>query len=216
MAKVKVATVVADALGAVLFGCSAIVGKALIDLGTSMWDILAEHSDIYALITVGLLDRVFHGALLALLVASAAYAIARFSRRRLIAAIPLMLNVVVLLLVWFYPFTSVWIHNRFDRYSSQYETAVSLVEHGALAPAQDTDTVPLPAELAYLSTGGEIRVNVSGGVTRVFFYTFSGLLDNYSGFMYRSDNSSPLSDNFAGDWDEVHELIPAWFFCASH
>ena len=153
--------VVADAIGIILLVCSALVGRALFHALGAQWDFLAESSGMAALVAWGVVWAMCRGAFFVLLAASFAYAVGRFRQRRIAAAIPLLFNVGVLLVATFYPFTSKWIDTRFEDHFSEYTAVVALVEDGTLAPGPNSDTIALPANLAHLSAGGEIRVDTA-------------------------------------------------------
>jgi hypothetical protein len=90
-----------------------------------------------------------------------------------------------------------------------------MVENGELQ-SNDYGQVQLPPEYRYLSKGGgEIEVDTSDGVTSVLFYTYRGVLDNFSGNMYRSNDTPPPEDFMGGDWAETTRKEPHWYFCAS-
>jgi len=49
----------------------------------------------------------------------------------------------------------------------------------------------------------------------VLFFRYKGVLDNFSGYMYRSDDSPPRNE-FGGDYFEVIRLRPHWYWIASN
>ena len=58
-------------------------------------------------------------------------------------------------------------------------------------------------------------VGVGIAVPAIFFFTFRGILDNFSGFIYRSDDNPPLNGDFSGDFVEMKKLRSHWFWAAS-
>lgn len=90
-----------------------------------------------------------------------------------------------------------------------------MIEEGKLQP-NEYGQAELPPEYRHLSQGGgEILVDTSDGVTSVFFYTFREILDNFSGYMYGSNDTPPIQDFMGGDWAETTRKEPYWYFCAS-
>ena len=150
---------------------------------------------------------------LILAIASIIYIPLKFNRNRIKAFLPFTINMLVFLIAWFVPFTSIWLDIKFQTSKAGYEEVIVMVEDGRLQPGQ-FGYVNLPIEYQYLSSGGRIKVDMSDGVTSVFFFTFLGVLDNYSGYMYRSDGTSPPQGLF-GDWAEIVQKQPDWFFCSS-
>lgn len=132
------------------------------------------------------------------------------------AILPLVINIGTLAIVHFVPFTSIWLELEFRVNWSDYNEVVKLVEDGEIQP-NERGLVLLPPEYRHLSKGGgEVIIDTSGGVTRVFFFTFRGVLDNFSGYMYRSDDNPPRREGFWGDWKQIVQKRPHWFFCASY
>lgn len=152
-----------------------------------------------------------------LILLSIIYFIYRVRKGIIQAFIPLAINIGALLIVLFVPFTKIWLDRQFKSNWEDYQAIIEQVEKGEIAPDGDDELVMLPLEYQHLSKGGgEIMVDQSGGVKRVFFFTFRGVLDNFSGFMYRSDNSSPQPDDFYGDWKQIEQIHDHWFFCSSY
>jgi len=102
-------------------------------------------------------------------------------------------------------------------YASRMQV-VAMVEQQSLAPqtTRDEIVVPLPRRYRYLSRGGgDIIVNRSPALTIVFFYTFRGVTDNFSGFMYRSDASSPQQYDLGGKYVQIEKLRDHWYWVAA-
>ncbi len=89
-----------------------------------------------------------------------------------------------------------------------------MVEEGRIKP-NDIGLAKLPPEYRHISRGGAIMVERDDGVTSVFFFTFRGVLDNFSGYMYRSNDTPPPQYLMGGDWVQIERKQPYWFFCAS-
>ncbi len=155
--------------------------------------------------------------LLILIGGSLIYLPLQFKKNRWRATLPLVINLIVFLIVWFVPFTDIWLDFQFKSNWEEYTKVVHLIEEGEIQVPQDGyGLVLLPKEYRHLSRGGgEVIVDTRGGVTRVFFFTFRGILDNFSGFMYRSDDTPPSPYDFGGDWKQIIKLRPHWYFCAS-
>jgi hypothetical protein len=130
--------------------------------------------------------------------------------------VPLVVNIGTLLIIQCVPFTAIWLDLEFRWNWKGYNKVIKLVEEGEIE-AEDHYLVTLPTEYRHLSKGGgQIMVNTRDDVTQVFFFTFRGVLDNFSGYMYRSDDNPPQPGDLGGDWKQVERKRPHWFFCASH
>ncbi len=153
------------------------------------------------------------GIFFILAIVSIIYIPIKFNRNRIKAFLPFTINVLVFLIAWFVPFTSIWLDIKFQTNKPGYEEVIDMVEEGRLQPDQ-YGYINLPEKYQYLSSGSRIMADKNNGTTSVFFFTFLGVLDNYSGYLYRSDDTPPPQGLF-GDWFEVEKQQPHWFFCAS-
>ena len=132
-----------------------------------------------------------------------------------LVAFPLCISMLFTLILIFVPFTSIWLDWQFKYHFAEYAAVIEQVEAGQIQPNARGLAV-LPETLRHLSRGGgEIWIDRDHGVTRVFFFTFRGVLDNCSGIMYRSDGARPDRHDFWGDWKQIEALRPNWYFCAS-
>lgn len=130
--------------------------------------------------------------------------------------LPLGISSAVLLLVLWVPWTPLWLDLNFRLYRSDRMRVVSQVQSGTLRPnvSYNPDLISLPRGLRHVSKGGgEVVVQHYPGGTEVFFYTFRGILDNYSGFVYRSDGSSPSGGT--EQYHEIERLTEHWYWVAS-
>lgn len=116
-----------------------------------------------------------------------------------------------------FPYNEVMLEADFRYYLTDREKVVAMVK--ADDPALQPDpvrefkefslqTIALPPEYSHLSRGGgEIVVQSRGTDYKILFYTFRGVLDNFSGFVYVSDDSSLDNEDFRGD------LLKRWRSC---
>jgi len=78
------------------------------------------------------------------------------------------------------------------------------------------DLISLPGYDCVLSTGGcEVMVDHDGKKTFVLFFTFRGVLDRFSGFVYSPTDDPPAKTQFLGDGVQIDRLAPHWFWYAS-
>jgi hypothetical protein len=131
-----------------------------------------------------------------------------------IAALPLIINVSTLLIIYFVPFADLWQEVRFFVRWHRYNEVVQLVEDGDIAVDGD-GVAQLPSRLAYLSQDGRILIHRNNGTTHIFFTTRQITPWNYTGYLYTSDN---MLDNhhFDGQWRSVVQKRPYWFICSSY
>lgn len=148
-----------------------------------------------------------------LMLVSIIYFVARRRKNPRQARLPLLINAVVILILWFVPFTDIWLDLEFRMNKAAYQQVVRMVESGELPSA--TYTMQLPSAYSSISRGGDTIVDRSDGVTSIFFFTCRGVLDNFSGYMYRSNDTPPSEWLMLGDWVQIKRKQPYWFFCAS-
>jgi hypothetical protein len=78
------------------------------------------------------------------------------------------------------------------------------------------DLITLPANLAYLSSGGGQIVRFQRqNRTLILFFSYRGILDSFSGFVYSSDDFPLTSGDFGGQLVEITHLRKNWFWAAS-
>ncbi len=69
-----------------------------------------------------------------------------------------------------------------------------------------------------MQEGDVESTGIGGGCVPIWlvFFTYRGILDSFSGFMYRSDDTSPGDGDFAGEFYETERLRKNWFWAAAH
>jgi hypothetical protein len=78
------------------------------------------------------------------------------------------------------------------------------------------DLIALPGSLSYLSSGGgEIMRFHHQDRTLIFFFSYRGILDSFSGFVYSTDNMPPANGDFGGQFVEIAPLGKNWFWAVS-
>ena len=131
---------------------------------------------------------------------------------------PLLICVVGAMIAIFVPWTNIWLGmnervHRFDR-----EQIVREVQDGSLRPnvAYNSQLIALEHRFPGVSKGGnEIVVEEHNGQRYVFFFTFRGILDHYSGFLFVPDGGNPrLFSDAAERSTEIDQRSKNWFFVA--
>jgi hypothetical protein len=154
--------------------------------------------------------------LLALLGAfrSAAYACLH-RREGLSAFAPLLVSAGALLVAFFVPFTSLWLHADFHFNKTAREEVVAKVLSGDLAPnvPHNAKLIALPKDHDVSMGGNEIIVEGPHDRPYVFFFSFRGILDNYSGFLWVPDGARPERFDDASDpGTEIESYGGNWYF----
>ncbi|MBA3532047.1 MAG: hypothetical protein H0T73_09030 [Ardenticatenales bacterium] len=115
-----------------------------------------------------------------------------------------------------------WWNKFFFRLNNHtFQAVVVMVESGEIQP-DENHIAQLPPPYEYLSRcGGEIMIDQSNGITRVFFYTYRDMFDDFAGYLYRSDFNPPQKNDFEErtnrlrSWSWFEQLRPYWYFCTN-
>jgi hypothetical protein len=153
-----------------------------------------------------------------LLITSLIHLLVSIRRPRVSSFVSLLVNLAALVIVLNVPFTRLMLDLDFRLNFNRRMAIVSMVETGQLAshPTASEQLIALPFGYRSLSKGGgEIIVVQQGNAIIVFFYTYRGVMDNFSGFMYRSDASAPQKGDLGGDFREIKKLRDHWFWVAA-
>ncbi|VAW31223.1 hypothetical protein MNBD_CHLOROFLEXI01-2655 [hydrothermal vent metagenome] len=125
------------------------------------------------------------------------------------------INVGTLIIVQLVPFTDLWETMRFQWRISHYEAVTQMVEAGELLP-NENGIITLPERYRYLSAdNGRIWLQSEGETTTLFFFAERNAPRNFSGYLYRSDNTPPQLGDFMGRWRYMTQKRPNWCFCIS-
>ncbi len=125
------------------------------------------------------------------------------------------------LIVYLVPFTNLWLKADFALYKNERTEIVKRVYDSRLKPnvSHNTSLIDLGNLYPLVSTGGnQIIVEEHAGLKYVFFYTFRGVLDNYSGFIYVPDGGEPknYSDLDESDSSQITYLEGNWYYVSHH
>ncbi|HWK21651.1 MAG TPA: hypothetical protein VNS08_01350 [Ureibacillus sp.] len=130
---------------------------------------------------------------------------------------PFTIQILTILLWLFFPFTQVMLDLDFKMNKSERKEVVEMVENGTLKPnvSYDSSLILLPKKYEQLSKGGgEIVIEKNGDL--VLFFTYRGMLDNFSGFVYSPNDKKPNQSDFDGDFKQIEKLDENWYFVGSY
>ncbi|MEY4589936.1 MAG: hypothetical protein RL497_2012 [Pseudomonadota bacterium] len=131
------------------------------------------------------------------------------------AFLPLVISCSTLLAAFFIPFTQIWLYANFHLYKSTREKVVEKVKAGILVPniPHNASLIALPEGTGVSMGGDEIVVEGAANNPYVFFYTFRGIMDNYSGFLWVPDGGKPEQFSDAAEPStEIEALGGNWYF----
>lgn len=155
----------------------------------------------------------------ALAVLSALFSAFRHRRQGPRAALPLGLCLAAFLLAMLAPFTDLWLWVNFHRHQAEREAVVRQISGGELRPGTSPHDklVALPPGSGLSQGGDQVIVERHDGRLYVLFFTYRGILDNYSGFLFVPPGGDPaLFDARQGRTPQLIRYGEHWYFTSHH
>jgi hypothetical protein len=174
----------------ILLWCSIISSPLLMCVSLFRWTLV----DILTPFLQPLLELVVWGSAIVILIWAIISMVFTIRRAKLLAVIPMLISLTGLILAIFVPFTRLVTEYDFRSNFNERKAIVEQIQSGQLKPnvSHSSSLIMLPLNFRQLSKGGgEVDYETYGSTTSVFFFTFRGILDNFSGFIYRSDGNDP-------------------------
>lgn len=172
-----------------IFVVAVLVSLIIVGIVAFQWTIVDLITPFLYAPLVILLGMLFLGTAIASLTV-----LFQFKKYGLASLAPLAVNIMTLFILFLVPFTDIWLQANFFCYRSAREKVVQQVMDGLLQSnvAHNPALISLGNNYSLVSKGGnEIVVEDHGGGKYIFFYTFRGVLDNYSGFLYLPAGGKP-------------------------
>ena len=132
---------------------------------------------------------------------------------------PLAIQAVTILFLIYFPFTKVMLDLDFKMHKTDREKVVSMVESGKLKPnvPDSPSLIQLPKRYDHLSKGGgEVIAVQKGERLTILFFTYRGILDNFSGFVYSPNGQKSIEKDLDEDFIEIEKLAEHWYFVSSN
>ncbi|MFY2251436.1 hypothetical protein ACOSZH_16190 [Priestia megaterium] len=132
---------------------------------------------------------------------------------------PLVIQLITIILWFFFPFTQVNLDLNFKIHQEKREEAAAKIENGMIKPTvpDSPSLIQLPKEYTQLSKGGgDIEVETKGKSTSILFFTYRGMLDNFSGFVYDPNDHKPSKSDFDGDFKQIEKVHKNWYYVSSY
>lgn len=198
-------------LASLIWGLSIILCLFLLLANTLSWTPLWSLMDLFTQ------DSVLNIYLLygIVVIASLVLFIFQARKKQMVHSVPIALNLVTITLLATVPFRDIGLKNDIEQNYQQRREVVRLVESGELQ-ADGRGRVALPFRYRYLSKdGGEIYVIAENGAKQILFYTYRGILDNFSGLVYSSTDTAPKNGAFGADIKHSERLRSNWYWLES-
>jgi len=134
---------------------------------------------------------------------------------------PLLINCLTIIIITFVPFTNIILNIDFSLNKNAREEVVHSINSGVIKPniTYNPHLIHLPYQYKGLSKGGDdVIFDKSQSGTAVFFFTFRGILDSFSGFAYCPKPNQDCTSKFIDKQDtlQVNKIDDHWYWLASH
>lgn len=131
---------------------------------------------------------------------------------------PFVVLIITILLLFLIPFNQIIIDKDFKENKSDRNEVIYKIKDGTFKPnvSYNSSLIHLPDEYQHLSKGGgDIVIEKQSESYSVLFFTFRGVLDGFSGFVYSPNDKKPQLDSFGGDFKEIVKIDEYWYFVSS-
>ncbi|MED4285024.1 hypothetical protein P4679_24200 [Priestia megaterium] len=108
---------------------------------------------------------------------------------------------------------------NFKIHQNKREEVAAKIENGIIKPnvPDSPSLIQLPKKYKGLSKGGgEVVLETKGKTKSILFFTYRGMLDDFSGFVYNPNDDRPLKSDFDGDFKEIDRVHKNWYYVSSY
>lgn len=128
---------------------------------------------------------------------------------------PFVIQLITILLWFFFPFNQINLDLNFRIHQDKREEVATKIENGVIKPnvPNSPSLIQLPKEYTQLSKGGgDIVVETKGKAKSILFFTYRGMIDNFSGFVYNPNDNKPSKSDFNGDFKQIKKVHKNWYY----
>lgn len=197
-----------------LFRLSIIASIATIGINIFRWPL----TDILTPFLEPILELAIYGFFLIIIIWSFIFGLIQMKNQKIKAFIPIIINIATVIIIYIVPFSTLTLEMDFYSNLNAREDVINKITNGELVPnvPYNDSLINLPAKYKNLSKGGgDIVVEYENENLNVLFFTFRGVMDNFSGFMYMSDDNEPeRNDLSCTQILEVKKLKNHWYWIA--
>ncbi|MES9759898.1 hypothetical protein ABWK29_25885, partial [Priestia megaterium] len=132
---------------------------------------------------------------------------------------PFVIQLITILLWLFFPFNQINLDLNFRSHQDKREEVATKIENGVIKPnvPNSPSLIQLPKEYTQLSKGGgDILVETKGKAKSILFFTYRGMIDNFSGFVYNPNDNKPSKSDFNGDFKQIKKVHKNWYYVSSY
>ncbi len=143
------------------------------------------------------------------------YAVRNYKNYKLKVLLPLPLCLLALYILIFDPIFNFKTQLNFSQNKIEREAVISDIRQEKLERTKSFETsyiVSLPNGKENLSDDGEVLISTKDKKLRVFFYTFRGVLDNFSGFIYTEVPNDPSPETLNCEPTQIKKKSDNWYW----
>jgi len=132
---------------------------------------------------------------------------------------PFVIQLITISLWFLFPFNQVNLDFNFKIHQDKREEVATKIENGVIKPnvSDSPSLIQLPKKYTQLSKGGgDIVVETKGKAKSILFFTYRGMLDNFSGFVYNPNDNKPSKSDFNGDFKQIKKVHKNWYYVSSY
>ena len=132
---------------------------------------------------------------------------------------PFVIQLITILLWLFFPFNQINLDLNFRIHQDKREEVATKIENGVIKPnvSDSPSLIQLPKKYTQLSKGGgDIAVETKGKAKSILFFTYRGMIDNFSGFVYNPNDNKPSKSDFNGDFKQIKKVHKNWYYVSSY
>jgi hypothetical protein len=132
---------------------------------------------------------------------------------------PFVIQLITISLWFLFPFNQVNLDLNFKIHQDKREEVATKIENGVIKPnvSDSPSLIQLPKKYTQLSKGGgDIVVETKGKAKSILFFTYRGMLDNFSGFVYNPNDNKPSKSDFNGDFKQIKKVHKNWYYVSSY
>ncbi len=132
---------------------------------------------------------------------------------------PFVIQLITISLWFLFPFNQINLDLNFKIHQDKREEVATKIENGVIKPnvSDSPSLIQLPKKYTQLSKGGgDIVVETKGKAKSILFFTYRGMLDNFSGFVYNPNDNKPSKSDFNGDFKQIKKVHKNWYYVSSY
>ncbi|WP_454844347.1 hypothetical protein [Priestia megaterium] len=132
---------------------------------------------------------------------------------------PFVIQLITIPLWFLFPFNQINLDLNFRIHQDKREEVATKIENGVIKPnvPNSPSLIQLPKEYTQLSKGGgDIVVETKGKAKSILFFTYRGMIDNFSGFVYNPNDNKPSKSDFNRDFKQIKKVHKNWYYVSSY